>query len=611
MARTRSIALRPATAGRLAVAEMVRRLAVASRPMALAVAIAVGGAAFAPGAWHPAGPLWPKADPGLVAAARAASGSILPVIVREADPSSSSAEDLVRSIHGTVTRKLGIVGGFAASIPADRLPDLLSSDSISKVWGDGKIRMASANMRSYDRLPPNDDWRGTVGLPPGKDKGHGPNPTYGPTIALLDTGVSRVPDLGNRVLARVDLTPDKDGMDYFGHGTHMAGIIAGDGSQSSGRWVGANPKAYLVSIKVASRDGSTDVSEILAGLQWIMANRAAYNIRVLNLSFGTDSTQPYLIDPLDFAVEQVWRAGILVVVAAGNRGPDGGTINKPGDDPFVLTVGAADTQDTTDPADDTVAPFSSRGPTQDGFSKPDLVAPGVSIVSDRDVDSTIDKEHPNARVGDGYFKGSGTSQAAAIVSGIASLLFKTDPYLTPDGVKGILMQTAQPLPGSPAGSGTGEVDTQMAVRLAHRGAGSRITSNVGLLPSNGSGSLEVSRGSLHVYADLPGDGMYENDADATLDLVAGEIDVLGQPWTATGWMATGWAASAWPDLTALATGWNTMYWQGSSWGTTTVPGTSWSGTAWQATGWSATGWSATGWSATGWSATGWSADLWS
>jgi serine protease AprX len=235
----------------------------------------------------------------------------------------------------------------------------------------------------------------------------------------------------------------------------------------------------------------------------------------------------------------------------------------------------------------------------------------VSIVSDRDADSTLDDEHPNARVGDSYFKGSGTSQAAAVVSGIASLLFKTDPRLTPDGVKGILVQTAQPLSGNPAGSGAGEVDSRAAVQLAHRGGGSRVSSNVGLVPSNGSGSLEASRGSLHAYADLPGDGMYQNDADGTLDLVTGDIDVLGQPWTATGWAATGWSASAWGNLSATATGWNAMSWSGASWGSTTAAGTSWSGTSWQATGWSSTGWSTTGWSATGWTATGWSTTGWS
>src|SRR5207302_694129 len=163
--------------------------------------------------------------------------------VRVSDPASSGAEDLVRSLRGTGTRKLPIVSGFAATIPADRLPALLSSSAISKLCGDGVPHMAGVNMGHYDRLSPNTDCRCT--------------------------------------------------------------------------------------------DGSTDVSEVLAGLQWIMANRAAYDIRVLNLSFGTDSTQPYLIDPLDFAVEQVWRSGILVVVAAGNRGPGGGTINKPADDPYV------------------------------------------------------------------------------------------------------------------------------------------------------------------------------------------------------------------------------------------------------------------------------------
>src|SRR5206468_1531885 len=134
--------------------------------------------------------------------------------------------------------------------------------------------------------------------------------------------------------------------------------------------------ADIVSVKVAGWNGSTDVSEVIAGLQWVYFNHGQYNIRVLNLSFGTDSTQSYSIDPLDYAVEKVWQSGVLVVVAAGNRGASGSqSINKPGDDPFVLTVGGADLKNTCSLFDDSLASFSSRGPTADGFSKPDLVAP--------------------------------------------------------------------------------------------------------------------------------------------------------------------------------------------------------------------------------------------
>src|SRR5207253_3938343 len=170
--------------------------------------------------------------------------------------------------------------------------------------------------------------------------------------------------------------------DRFGHGTHVAGIIAGSGAESDGHWAGVAPGAKLVSLKVAGPDGATDVSVVLAALQWIVSNRDAYHIGVVNLSFGTDGTQSYAVDPLDYAVERAWKAGIVVVAAAGNNGGLAGQeITKPGDDPYVVTVGAAATGDDPGNGDDTVAPFSSLGTTEDGFAKPDLVAPGISIAS--------------------------------------------------------------------------------------------------------------------------------------------------------------------------------------------------------------------------------------
>src|SRR5262249_48645183 len=155
-----------------------------------------------------------------------------------------------------------------------------------------------------------------------------------------------------RLLANVDLSGNHDGIDDYGHGTHMAGIIASDGSLSDGDYRGVAPGADLVSVKVAGLDGSTDVSVVIAGLEWVVADEEQYGIRVLNLSFGTDGTQSYLIDPLDYAVEQVWKSGVFVVVAAGNRGPTNGSVNKPGDDPFVVTVGAMYGQQTLRRGDD-------------------------------------------------------------------------------------------------------------------------------------------------------------------------------------------------------------------------------------------------------------------
>jgi serine protease AprX len=520
-----------------------------------------------------------KVDSALVTAATLAPDSTLPLIVRETAPASDTAERRVRDLGGTVERDLPIVGGFSATLPASALSELARSDAVGIVWGDDEIRTQSSDTSAYDSWDPNSSWRKAIRLA----QVDGEYTGAGVTVAVLDTGVSKVADLGNRVLARVDLTPDHDGEDAFGHGTHLAGIVAGSGAASDGRWRGVASRSRLVSVKVAGRDGSTDVSVVIAGLQWVASHRSDYNIRVLNLAFGTDGKQTYSLDPLNYAVEQVWFAGVLVVVAAGNRGSDAGTINKPGDDPFVLTVGAVDVKGTAERDDDDVAPFSSRGPTQDGFRKPNLVAPGITIVSARVPGSTIDQLHPAARVGDSYFKGTGTSQAAAIVSGVAALMFQADPSLTPDVAKATLIGTADRSSSLGNASGSGLVDAYGAVNATRTGKYRYAPANQGLVPSSGLGSIEESRGTLHVYADPDGDG--------ELDRVRGEVDVLGDRWNSTSWSSTSWSS-----LTSLSSGWDSTSWSGTSWS-----GTSWSSTSWSSTSWSSMSWSSTSWSSLTWS----------
>jgi serine protease AprX len=513
-----------------------------------------------------------KVDPGLAAEAAAAPASTVNVIGRETLPPSVVAERLVRSLGGTVTHELPILGGFSATVPGSALPDLAGSSSVGLVWGDGEIAMSSSPTSLYNRLAPNTAWRQSIRL----NQVDGDYDGGGVAVALLDTGVTESDDLGDRLLARVDLTPEHDGFDQYGHGTHMSGIIAGTGAASDGQWTGVAPGADLVSVKVAGPDGSTDVSTVIAGLQWVVANRTTYNIRVLNLAFGTDSDQRYGIDPLDYAVEQAWFSGILVVASAGNRGPSGNTINKPGDDPFVLTVGAADNHGTPDRSSTTVAAFSSWG-SPGGFSKPDIIAPGITVVSLRDPRSTIDTLYPDARIGDSYFKGTGTSQAAAIVSGVAALMFQANPGLTPDLAKGVLVKTAYRNGNYGHGAGAGLVDVGSALQAA-RNTNGVWPANLGLVPSTGTGSLEASRGSFHVDADIDGDGIP--------DRVIGEIDALGQPWPAMSWSAYAWYSSPWSELTAVTPGWSAASWSALSW----------SGTTWSAASWSAVSWSADVWS---------------
>lgn len=533
------------------------------------------------------------------------------VIVREAEPASAVAERLVRELDGELTRRLPIVGGFAARVPASALPALRRSDAIRTLWLDRPIVPAGLGeddddddedddgddddplLTRYDPLPPNGVWQEAVGL----TELRGAYDGNGVTVAVLDTGVTQVPDLDGRVRARVDFTPDLDGYDRFGHGTHIAGVIAGDGTASDGRWTGVAPDVDVVSVKVAAWDGATDVSVVLAALQWIVSHRERFDIRVLNISFGTNSTQHYDTDPLDYAVERAWEAGILVVTSAGNRGPSTGTVSKPGDDPYVLTVGAADLRDTAAHGDDVVAEFSSRGLTQDGLEKPDLVAPGISIVSNRAVGSTADEFRPAARLDDAYFKGTGTSQAAAIVSGVAALMFEANPALTPDAAKAILTATATPDLASQPGAGAGLVDAAAAVAAAAAGVYDGSPANQGLRRSDGTGSLQGSRGGHEVYADLNGDGQAEQ--------VSGELDVLGNPWDAARWATADWTAESW-----LLSPWALLVSEGAGWSPSTWGGVFWGGMGWDAKAWSAKAWSDAGWDAKAWSAKAWSMSSW-
>ena len=545
-----------------------------------------------------------KADPALYSQAQRHPMAELPVIVRELSPRTSTAEDLVRSLGGRVSHELPIVGGFSAAVPGGVVPKLTASPDILRVWGDARIGMSTVDMDQYDSYPVNTVWKTTINLLQALLKADG----SGVGVAVLDTGVVAMPDLANQVAYRVDFTPEEDGLDRYGHGTHMSGIVAGDGTSSGGQYVGVAPGAHIVSVKVAGFNGATDVSVVIAGLQWVINHKSQFNIRVLNLSFGTDSKQPYSIDPLDYAVERAWKTGITVVVSAGNRGPNAGTVDKPADDPYVISVGAADTKQTTSASDDTVAPFSAHGPTQDGFAKPDVVAPGISIVSVRDPNSTVDQMHPLARVGDSYFKGSGTSQAAAIVSGIAALMLQRNPLLTPDQVKATLMRTATRLPNQP-GSGAGEVNAGAAVNLVTDLLAllNLSSPNRGLVASTGAGSLERSRGSLHVYADTNNDGKP--------DYVSGEITAFGSRWTTSSWSANTWSQYGWEDDSWTgdpwgAKSWSGMDWTAKSWSANTWANGTWSSGTWSAKSWSAKSWSSNDWAAKSWSAKSWSAAAW-
>jgi len=286
----------------------------------------------------------------------------------------------------------------------------------------------------------------------------------GITIAIVDTGIYEHQDLAGRIKAFKDVINNKTApYDDNGHGTHCAGDAAGNGSASSGKYKGIAPEAALIGVKVLSKMGSGSLSTVMAGLQWCIDNKEKHKINIISMSLGSSAISPSTDDPMVKIVEKAWDEGMVVVVAAGNEGPDEKTISSPGISPKVITVGAMNDRNTPVRNDDEVADFSSRGPTIDGLAKPDLLSPGVNIVSLRSPNSYLDKQYKDARVDKDYFNMSGTSMATPICAGIAALILQSNPRLSPEQVKQCLLEAAENWNLSPYEQGKGYCDAEKAV----------------------------------------------------------------------------------------------------------------------------------------------------
>jgi serine protease AprX len=273
----------------------------------------------------------------------------------------------------------------------------------------------------------------------------------GVTIAILDSGIWQ--DLGQnyggRILASVDVTNGGSGTvtsDPYGHGTHVTSIAAGGAQNMAGGYLGIAPKANLVIVRAFDGNGGGRYVDVISGMNWIVAHQKQYSIRVVNLSFGAQPESYYWDDPLNQAVMAAWKAGIVVVAASGNEGPDPMTIDVPGNVPYVVTVGAlTDNYTPYDGSDDRLASFSSTGPTFEGFVKPEIVAPGGHIVASMSPGSYLANIDKNSmRPNQTLFTMSGTSMAAAVTTGVVALMIQSDPTLTPDAVKCRLMSSAHP-----------------------------------------------------------------------------------------------------------------------------------------------------------------------
>ena len=425
-------------------------------------------------------------------------------------------------------------------------------------------------------------------------------------VAIIDTGVTPVAglDASGKIVNGPDLSFDSqaDNLRYIdgnGHGTHLAGIIAGKdagavaSTSNPGGFVGIAPDARLVNVKVGNHAGAVDVSQVIAAIDWVVQHRNdnGLNIRVLSLAYGTDGSQDYRNDPLTHAVEQAWKAGIVVVVASGNDG-NNHALRNPATDPYVIAVGASDSIDKGGRTDE-VTSFSNCGNNRRHV---DVVAPGASIVSLRTPGSVIDQENPQAVVADRFFLGSGTSQAAAVTAGAAALLLDQRPELKPDQVKSMLMWTATPLKGNSRCYGGGLIDlASVAASLSH-------ATTQSYQASRGDGTLEGARGSYHLTLEgVP---------------LVGEFDIFGQPWDPATWAPqsarhTSWTGGTWNGNEWAGLSWSGLSWSGLSWSGLSWSGLSWSGLSWSDMTWNGLSWSGLSWSSSAWSGLSWSGLSWS
>jgi serine protease AprX len=381
-------------------------------------------------------------------------------------------------------------------------------------------------------------------------------------VAVLDTGIAGRSDWNSasgtsRIAKQVKFNSTASNLnDGFGHGTHVAGIIAGNsGDPQKGKYIGIAPEATLINVKVSDDSGKSYVSDLVSALDWVIANRQTYNIRVVNLSMVSSVAESYLTSTLDAAVERAWFNGILVVVAAGNAGP--GTVGyAPANDPFVVTVGAADPMDTQAQQDDTIAPWSSYGATQDGYVKPDIVAPGRYIVAPlASSGCTLAKLFPDRIVDGSYIRMSGTSMAAPVVAGLAALAFQAHPEWTNDQLKWLLLRTATPL-----GTTTTTSSTDPATGLS--------TTLPLFTPLPGQGAGEVNAAAVVRYRDTPG---LANQGLAINQLLVGPngaTNYTNQPtgnWSTANWSTANWSTANWSTANWSTANWSTANWSTANW----------------------------------------------
>ena len=480
-------------------------------------------------------------DPTLLTDLAKNPGGKVDVIIQSSGGMDAAASAARQAGNSGSLKKLGLVGAVSATIPAARL------NSLAKV--PGLIVTADAPMKLAGGAAAAGLSNGQIGPYESGNAKLWPTPTAPgpklPAIAIVDSGIdaTKAADFGTRIVASVNLsssTPNAVG-DGRGHGTFVAGIAAG----SAPGYAGAAPSAPIVSLRVMDDHGMAYTSDVIAACQWILANKDKYNIRVANFSMHASRPSHFVTDPLDRAVEKLWFGGVTVTVASGNYGIAGSPVRvgfAPGNDPFVITVGAADIGGSVGIGNDVAAPFSAYGYTYDGFSKPEIAAPGRYMVGPIPAGSTLAAEKAANITAPGYIQLSGTSFSAPVAAGTAAVILARHPAWTPDQVKGALMATADLVPKARNGSmGLGELSASKAAAMA--------------TPPNPNKTLES-----FLVPDQSG-GLLPVFDWATWERVAAS----NPAWNASNWTDLAWASSNWTDSNWVDSNWTDSNWTDSNW----------------------------------------------
>jgi serine protease AprX len=561
---------------------------------------------------------------------------LVPVIVSTADGAAQqNAAHAVIHSGGSVSLDLAVIQGFAGMVPSWALQPLIQLPGVRSVTPNAAMHALGEEYTAASSYSPTSDVASlynTAGITGARYMWSKGFTGAGVDIALIDTGIAPVEGLKTpgKVVNGPDISFDSQHsnliyLDGYGHGTHMAGIIAGrDSTAVTGSYatdtksfLGIAPDARLVSVKVGDHTGAADVSQVIAGIDWVVQHKHdnGLNIRLINLSFGTDSSQSYLNDPLAFAAEQAWKAGITVVVSAGNDGQTATGLADPAFDPTLLAVGAVNTQGSLLTSKHTIAAFSDYGSKT---RSPDLVAPGVHIASLLVPGSYIDLHYgKTGTVGDRFLRGSGTSQAAAVTTGAAALLLQQNPTATPDQLKNLLTSSAQQLHDvQDTSEGSGEVNLTAAFRAELSDDRQHFA------PSTGTGSLELARGNHHLTSDgvtLTGEkdifgATFNTTQMARLEAAHSAWNggiFNGNSWSGNSWSGNSWSGNSWSGNSWSGNSWSGNSWSGNSWSGNSWSGNSWSGNSWSGNSWSGNSWSGNSWSGNSWSGNSWSGNSWS